>query len=343
MFNSKGRILFAMSLISANENNQVKNHYIFFDIAKGIGIILVVIGHCIPDATAQGGISSPFFKALHDIIYSFHMPLFFFIAGYFTGDNTGTIMNLCDKAERLRKRVNRLIIPYFVVGLCYAPGKIVLSQFANKPYKISDFWKILIGTNPMGELWFLYSLFIITLIALLLNNRISKLGLVIMLIINLYAPLLPIVTGYIFYFFLGLFFKQHNFSFWKDINYRLLFGAVVLFCGTNVLNFIAIRSSYISILTAVLGIYIVIVISKILETYQNKISKSLEILGLFSMDIYILSDIIKIPFRIILWNKMHLYVTTFIVCTVLSILLSYLISKYVIRRRKFLKKLILGL
>ena len=195
MLNSKGRDLFVMLLISANENNQLKKHYIFFDIAKGIGIILVVIGHCIPDATAPGGISLPFFKAFHDIIYSFHMPLFFFIAGYFTGDNTGTIMNSYDKVKRLRKRVIRLIIPYFVVGLFYAPVKIVLSQFANKPYNINDFWKILIGINPMGELWFLYSLFIITLIALLLNNKISKLGLAIMLIINIYAPILPIVTG----------------------------------------------------------------------------------------------------------------------------------------------------
>lgn len=27
--------------------------------------------------------------------------------------------------------------------------------------------------------------------------------------------------------------------------------------------------------------------------------------GMMSMDIYILSDMVKIPFRIILWNKMH--------------------------------------
>lgn len=38
------------------------------DVAKGIGIILVIIGH----------LSSSY---LHDWIYSFHMPLFFIISG----------------------------------------------------------------------------------------------------------------------------------------------------------------------------------------------------------------------------------------------------------------------
>lgn len=40
-----------------------------FSIVKGIGIILMVIGHA----------SSPF----HDFIYLFHMPLFFMISGFF--------------------------------------------------------------------------------------------------------------------------------------------------------------------------------------------------------------------------------------------------------------------
>ena len=43
----------------------------YLDIAKGIGMILVYIGHCrIPG-------DNPLFQW----IYSFHMPLFFFISG----------------------------------------------------------------------------------------------------------------------------------------------------------------------------------------------------------------------------------------------------------------------
>lgn len=48
----------------------------WIDIAKGIAIILVVIGHCIPDAASSTGISVTEYRWLHNIIYSFHMPLF---------------------------------------------------------------------------------------------------------------------------------------------------------------------------------------------------------------------------------------------------------------------------
>lgn len=44
----------------------------FIDIAKGIGIILVVLGHL----DTNGQIS-------REVIYSFHMPLFFLLSGIF--------------------------------------------------------------------------------------------------------------------------------------------------------------------------------------------------------------------------------------------------------------------
>ena len=45
-------------------------------IAKGIGIILVVIGHFHPDT------SPLYWSDIRVIIYSFHMPLFFVLSGY---------------------------------------------------------------------------------------------------------------------------------------------------------------------------------------------------------------------------------------------------------------------
>lgn len=42
----------------------------YIDIAKGIGIFLVVVEHCIPDATSATGISIPVYRWLHDVVYS---------------------------------------------------------------------------------------------------------------------------------------------------------------------------------------------------------------------------------------------------------------------------------
>lgn len=46
------------------------------DIAKAICIVLVVIGHYSPEC------SPLWYTMTHDIIYSFHMPLFMFASGY---------------------------------------------------------------------------------------------------------------------------------------------------------------------------------------------------------------------------------------------------------------------
>lgn len=42
-----------------------------FDILKGVGIILVMFGHAIPNGF------------MHNWIYGFHLPLFFFCSGFF--------------------------------------------------------------------------------------------------------------------------------------------------------------------------------------------------------------------------------------------------------------------
>lgn len=80
-----------------------------------------------------------------------------------------------------------------------------------------------------------------------------------------------------------------------------------------------------------------------IDNNSHALSRGLRVLGEFSMDIYILSDIIKIPFRIVLWNKLHMYYSAFLVCTVMSIFLSYIVSRYIIRTNQKLKRLILGM
>lgn len=69
-----------------------KNNHI--TIAKALGIIFMVMGHAWTNTY------------LHDIIYLFHMPLFFFCSGYFF-NNEDSFINI------LKKRINKLYLPYF--------------------------------------------------------------------------------------------------------------------------------------------------------------------------------------------------------------------------------------
>ena len=78
-----------------------KQHYLWGDITKGIAIILVVIGHSHPSAETI------------KIIYLFHMPLFFLLAGYFFNfseykNNLKTLIN---------KSAKRLLLPTLLVNL----------------------------------------------------------------------------------------------------------------------------------------------------------------------------------------------------------------------------------
>lgn len=65
-----------------------------FDVAKGILILCVVIG--------QGGSD-----AIADLMYRFHMPLFFILSGYF-------IQKHSDVSEYAKSQFKKLMIPYFV-------------------------------------------------------------------------------------------------------------------------------------------------------------------------------------------------------------------------------------
>ena len=174
-----------------------------------------------------------------------------------------------------------------------------------------------------------------------LGGTSQKTILMISLIFTLDNLFLPIVTKNAFYFFLGGYIRNNTCCLF-DKNLKIASLHFIVFVSANLMQKIFGYYPVGHILTAVSGIYLTLFISELLANIHNKATVILTTLGLYSMDVYILSDIIKIPFRIILWNKLHLYYVTFFVCTFLSLLLSYYISKLVIRKNNLLKKLILG-
>lgn len=54
-----------------------KNRNISLDVARGVGIILVVIGHTMSPVMTGNTVM----EAAYQILYVFHMPLFFLLAG----------------------------------------------------------------------------------------------------------------------------------------------------------------------------------------------------------------------------------------------------------------------
>ena len=98
-------------------------HFDYLDFAKGIGIILVIMGHTI--------------FPVHEAISIFHMPLFFFLAGI-------TLKIYPDFELFLLRKTDRIFIPYlFFSFLSFITARIVGYE----------------GSIFNGPLWFLQSLF----------------------------------------------------------------------------------------------------------------------------------------------------------------------------------------
>ncbi len=132
----------------------------YIDIARGIGILLVVMGH------NDFSLVSPF---AYKLIYSFHMPLFFFLSGYFLNTTIGFW-------DFFKKRFNSLIKPYlFTLFLIYF-GSLSFGKLGFQT-AITRIVKSLYGTGryiDWVQLWFLPHLFVVSLYAFVFYALVRK-------------------------------------------------------------------------------------------------------------------------------------------------------------------------
>ena len=331
-----------------------KNRYTEIDIARGIGIFFVVLGHSIK----QTQIQAAWIRILTYIIYSFHMPLFFCLSGFVSAKILR--MHKHERIQYVSSRARRLLIPYFTIGLIYIPVKLKLSEAAVKPFAVSDIWKLLIGQNPDVSLWFLYILFLIELICAALVNTYNFRSIwygSFFLSVAIYWLNLDIRTPkYLFFFLMGIWVRL-KFEDCREAGYEdAMDGQDLLAFLAFVTDIIAIVFLYRTtitvtmVLTSLCGIHLVLWVSSRLvynidgeEKEPGKAARILLLLGLFSMDIYILHEPIMTAVKLLLWNRLG---WNYILCTfvifVCALCLPIPISKWVIRKIKPLRILLLG-
>lgn len=139
---------------------------------QAFGIILVVAGHSTYQLQQSGHM-----PAVRQWIYSFHMPLFFFISGYLLKySNTRKGIQLSDmpvfgKNGFITGKVRRLLVPYVIISSVAFIPKTMMSAIALRPVDMSV-WSYLgmllyPHTNVIGYFWFLPPLFLIFCFTLL--------------------------------------------------------------------------------------------------------------------------------------------------------------------------------
>ena len=158
----------------------MKQRLLQFDIAKALCIILVAIGHYVPEGMPE------WYKLIHDWIYFFHMPLFFFASGYiYIAYKKG------EYGEFILKKIKRLMIPYFTVSVIVITIKLLTQRgmYVEHPVTILSYFKIFYLPEAGYFLWFVWALFLMFCIVPLFHEKWSRLGLFIMsLFLHYYHP-----------------------------------------------------------------------------------------------------------------------------------------------------------
>lgn len=123
----------------------------YIDIARGFGILLVVLGH------SDLALVSPY---LHQLVYAFHVPLFFFLSGFFLELATTF-------GAFLKKRFRAILQPYFVTILLIYLASLSFTnmRFATALGRIAKSFYATGYYLDWVQLWFLPGLFVTSLFA----------------------------------------------------------------------------------------------------------------------------------------------------------------------------------
>ncbi|MEU6815003.1 acyltransferase family protein [Streptomyces sp. NPDC046860] len=123
----------------AESGKPAKQRDSFFDNAKFLAIVLVAMGHSW--APIKG--DSRVLEGLYDVVYTFHMPAFIIISGYFS-------RSFDMRPDRLKRLVTGVLVPYLVFQTAYSLFRHYVGHTGD-PFDLVSPWYLM---------WFLCALFV---------------------------------------------------------------------------------------------------------------------------------------------------------------------------------------
>lgn len=314
----------------------VKERLVWADAARGLLILLVVLGHTLQHGDYEHNV-------VWNVIYSFHMAAFFAISGYVSYRPE-------IRLNTIGRRAKQLLLPFFIWSF-------IQSLCLQKTgWQLFDF----IVYPDMG-FWFVYVLFFITMLMMLFNALAMSLNINSIYVIgggNLLLISLMVLFGwrsfgfqfiafYFFFYALGFFIKRFDIRF--SFSWSIILGVcwlitAVFWHGHEVpkplLGLTMIPSSILingyRFLTATLGSLFVLGLSPfIFKSEERMLNRVLCYLGISSLGIYIIH--MFVAHMIDYYNLLGCYFTSttsisfettfFIICAVLGIGVTYIVKK----------------
>lgn len=263
----------------------MKERIIYYDIAKGIGIFLVVYAHICLNMDYQ----------INDIIYTFHMPLFFVLSGMtfrFEKNFRKFVFNI----------FYSIMIPYFiwsVLSFVYWAG--FEKRFRSEIAQLSvgkAFCGIFVGSYywlPFNYvLWFLPVLFIVKILFWMLKNYLPNWGIAIAIftfsVLGIWMMNTELVWGinrafrYIVFFALGQLIKSIKFT---KLKFKTAIWLGCFFC----LLFLFLHGFTVGIfyyLLGGLGSIATIVLAADMEVHTQHVSQIVSKLGTITLAVLVM-------------------------------------------------------
>lgn len=213
---------------------ELKKRKKWMDVAKGIALFMVLLGHGMRDTMRVNNAGLDY---VYRVCYVFHMSFFFFLSGY-SLKNSMERYNY-DKVKMANKKIRALVFPWIAYTLfiyvvfntaLVIPGiKKILNGSGYEKKALSAYLiEALQANNEWAyHLWFLLVLFIISILFILLSAKKGKgqLGIWIIIAASLFT------VGYGYYDFLGdwndLFFHLAVYIPYFGIGYAIQLGKYV--------------------------------------------------------------------------------------------------------------------
>lgn len=329
------------------------------DLIKGVAILLVFIGHAATNSFLYRPIV---YEVFVQFIYSFHMPLFFVVSGFLSIKSFN--MNIKkDYIKFIKNKFIRLMIPFITISLITNGLMIVGSFFINKEINIENIFEMIKITTlypedaVMGALWFLYTLFIVSIISPIIAKLNWKVVIIIGLLLNILIPdsfhflALNRVSFFLIYYFIGIYIRK-IYELKNGLNYKsnkylnILFIIIIAIYSVIIAKGIFQNSLLIKTYMFICGgLGIILAVDFVLyfkkyNTFRRIFTK----IGIHSMDIYIFSwffQIISMVFiaKIIKIDNYNIFfISNFIVGS-----LSLPFSILIVRRIPIIRFLFLGI
>lgn len=294
------------------------------DVFRACGIILMVMGHI--------GFGDDFDKFIH----AFHMPMFFFISGFFYKKLDVSIKTVVIKKART------LLIPYLFFGVFHYLISLKLTGISIAPL-LHLFTINTVGLPIAGALWFLTALYATDVIYAILEKYDKKILIIPLVLVGSFADqVLPYPLPWAFsaalvglgLYWFGDYTRRNENKLKRILNMKiwelLIFGIVIgvlIFINGNI-NMREGKYSFLPLfwINALSACYIGISLSKYVERFHTIFLKCLESIGKNSIIYVCLNQLIILILRKFIpnENKMFMYqvlilILTMVILYVLSI------------------------